>query len=137
MRQNRWKVGFRLVLVVPAVFLLAAFFGSGGSFSANSSGGEVQGTGLLLAAAILGWFFALFRGRVPRGLRDLIAYGLSYAAQVWAYMTLLTDRYPSSDPLTAIGQLPFGKIRFASNPATICGATGSRSSSGCCSSFRT
>ena len=43
---------------------------------------------------------------MPRGLRDLIAYGLSYAAQAWAYMTLLTDRYPSSDPLTAIGPLP-------------------------------
>lgn len=104
-RQNRWKVGFRLVLVVPALILLAVFFGSGGGFNSNS-GGEVQATGLLIAAAFLGWFFALARGRMPRGLRDVIAYGLSYAAQVWAYMTLLTDRYPSSDPLTAIGPLP-------------------------------
>ncbi len=43
---------------------------------------------------------------MPRGLRDLIAYGLSYGAQLWAYLLLLTDRYPSSDPLTAIGPLP-------------------------------
>jgi hypothetical protein len=104
-RQNRWKVGFRLVLVVPAFILLAAFFGSGGA-SNTSSGGGANGVGLLVAAAFLGWFFALARGRMPRGLRDLIAYGLSYAAQVWAYMALLTDRYPSSDPLTAIGPLP-------------------------------
>jgi hypothetical protein len=104
-RQNRWKVGFRLVLAVPALFLLTAFLGSVGSFNPNS-GTESSGIGLLVAAAFLGWFFALARSRMPRGLRDLIAYGLSYAAQAWAYMTLLTDRYPSSDPLTAIGPLP-------------------------------
>lgn len=104
-RQNRWKVGFRLVLVVPALILLTAFLGSGGTSSA-SSGGGANGIGLLIAAAFLGWFVALVRGRMPRGLRDLIAYGLSYAAQAWAYMALLTDRYPSSDPLTAIGPLP-------------------------------
>lgn len=103
-RQNRWKVGFRLVLVIPALILLGAFFGTGGS--ASESGGEVSRIGLLLVAAFLGWFFALARGRMPRGLRDLVAYGLSYAAQVWAYLALLTDRYPSSDPLTAIGPLP-------------------------------
>lgn len=104
-RQNRWKVGFRLVLVVPALILLAAFFGTSGGFSGTSEA-ETGRLGLLVAAALLGWFFALARARMPRGLRDLIAYGLSYAAQAWAYMTLLTDRYPSSDPLTAIGPLP-------------------------------
>jgi len=103
-RQSRWKVGFRLVLVVPALIILGAFFGSGGSVS--ESGGEVSRLGLLTTAAFLGWFFALARGRLPRGMRDLIAYGLSYAAQTWAYLVLLTDRYPSSDPLTAIGPLP-------------------------------
>jgi hypothetical protein len=62
--------------------------------------------GLLGTAALLGWFFALFRGRMPRGLRDTIAYGLSYAAQAWAYFLVLHDRFPSSDPLTAIGTPP-------------------------------
>jgi len=104
-RQNRWKVGFRLVLAVPVLLLLGAFFGSGWS-QYDSSGDEYQRIGLLVVAAVFGWFSALARGRMPRGLRDLIAYGLSYAAQAWAYLTLLTDRYPSSDPLTAIGPLP-------------------------------
>lgn len=103
-RQNRWKVGFRLVLVIPALILLGAFVGTGGN--AGESGGEVSRVGLLVVAAFLGWFFALARGRMPRGLRDLVAFGISYAAQVWAYFALLTDRYPSSDPLTAIGPLP-------------------------------
>ena len=100
-RQNRWTVLFRLPLAVPALLLLSVFFGfSGGSES------EYGSAGLLSAAAFLGWFFALARGRMPRGLRDLIAYGLSYGAQAGAYLLLATGRYPSSDPLTAIGPLP-------------------------------
>jgi hypothetical protein len=103
-RQNRWTVGFRLVLVVPALILLGAFFGSGGSYA--SSEGEAGGLGLVVAAAFLGWFVGVIRARMPRGLRDLVAFGLSYGAQAGAYMLLLTDRYPSSDPFTAIGPLP-------------------------------
>jgi hypothetical protein len=43
---------------------------------------------------------------MARGLRDLIAYVLSYAAQTWGYLLLVSDEYPDSDPLTAIGPLP-------------------------------
>lgn len=106
-RQNRWTVGFRLVLALPAFALLAVFTGSGG-FIYNSVMPRTQiGTfNLLLLAAFFGWFAAMARARMPRGLRDLIAYALSYGAQTWSYLLLLTDRYPSSDPLTAIGPLP-------------------------------
>jgi len=106
-RQNRWTVAFRFVLVVPAMLLVTALVGSGssayGSFSAQVG---FASAGLVGTAAALGWFVGLFRGRMPRGLRDLVAYGLSYGAQAWAYLLLLTGRYPSSDPLTAIGPLP-------------------------------
>ena len=37
---------------------------------------------------------------MPRGLRDLSVYCLSYGIQYWAYLLLVTDRYPDSDPLT-------------------------------------
>lgn len=105
-QQNRWTVGFRLVLAVPALALLTVLAGSGSSifdnFRSSSSGfGSTIGV-----AALLGWFYAMFKARMPRGLRDLIAYALSYGAQTWAYLLLLSDRYPSSDPLTAIGPLP-------------------------------
>jgi hypothetical protein len=107
-RQNRWTVAFRAILALPAFFLLAVLGGNSGSFSSSLSqaGAEVEGFSLLLTAAVFGWFYAMARARMPRGLRDLIAYALSYAAQFWAYLLLLTDRYPSSDPLTAIGPLP-------------------------------
>lgn len=101
-RQNRWTVGFRLVLAVPALVLLTFLAGSGLSGLNTSQ----QAPPLLVLAAILAWFFTMVKGRMPPGLRDLIAFALSYAAQTWAYLLLLTDRYPSSDPLTAIGTLP-------------------------------
>ena len=106
-RQNRWAVGFRLVLALPAMLLvtvLAGYGANGYSFLVPQL--SRVGFTVLTIAAFLGWFSALVRGRMPRGLRDMAAYGLSYGAQFWAYILLLTDRYPSSDPLTAIGPLP-------------------------------
>lgn len=99
-RQNRWSVAFRLVLVLPALLLFAVLVFNYSTYE------EASGISLLGVAAFLAWFSALARGRMPRGLRDLIAYAISYAAQLWAYLLLLTDRYPSSDPQTAIGPLP-------------------------------
>jgi hypothetical protein len=97
-RQNRWTVGFRIVLALPAL-LFAGAVGLGSS-SSSSSGG------LLLAAAFLGWFAALARASMPRGLRDAAAWGIAYTAQLYGYLFLLTDRYPDSDPLAALADLP-------------------------------
>jgi Domain of unknown function (DUF4389) len=81
--QPRWKTALRLPLAVPALLVLGAVGGAGGP-----SG----------RCAFLGWFASLARGRMPNGLRDLSAYGIGYSAQTWAYLLLLTDRYPTSDP---------------------------------------
>jgi hypothetical protein len=80
-RQSRWKTAFRFFLAIPA-FALNAAMGS-----------------LILAAAILMWFAALFTGRIPAGLRNVVAYGLRYSAQLSAYVLLLTDVYPNASPL--------------------------------------
>ncbi len=99
--QNRWKVGFRIVLAIPAVIIASALVsGSARSYGFNYS------YGLAGIAAFLGWFVAIAQARLPRGLRDLIAYGLSYSAQLDAYLFLLTDVYPDSNPLTALSDLP-------------------------------
>ncbi len=105
-RQNRWTVGFRLVLVLPALLIGGVLVGSGTVLDSFRSSGSTGFFSALALAAIFAWFYAMFRGRMPRGLRDLIAYALAYGAQTWAYLLLLTDRYPSSDPLTVIGPLP-------------------------------
>jgi hypothetical protein len=50
---------------------------------------------VLYVVAFLGAFYALATGRSPRGFRDLSAYCLRYQAQTYAYLLLLTDRYPT------------------------------------------
>jgi len=106
-RQNRWTVAFRLVLVVPALFILSVLASSTNElYGLTNNRQGSYGFSLLGLAAIFGWFVGVARGRMPRGLRDLVAYAISYTAQFWAYLLVLTDRYPSSDPLTAIGPLP-------------------------------
>lgn len=106
LRQNRWGVAFRIVLALPALVLVGVLVGSGSFFDAFRSSGRFSALTAVGVASFFGWFYALVKRRMPRGLRDLIAYALSYAAQTWAYLLLLTDRYPSSDPLTAIEPLP-------------------------------
>ena len=75
--QARWKTLLRLPLAIPAFVLLI-----------------VLGT-VLEVAAIIAWVIALALGRVPKGMRDLMAYCLRYNAQTYAYLLLLTDRYPT------------------------------------------
>lgn len=79
-RQNRWTVGFRLVLVLPALVVEGAL------------------GGVALVAALLGWFVALALGRMPVGFRNVSAYAIRYGAQTDGYLYLLTDRYPFSGP---------------------------------------
>lgn len=96
-RQSRWKTFFRLVLAVPALILGGVAIGASGVY--GGSGHVRTSFGILGTAAFLGWFAALARARMPRGLRDLSAYALWYSAQAAAYLLLVTDRYPNSDPL--------------------------------------
>lgn len=103
-RQNRWAVGFRLLLAIPAFVLASALIGWGGArVGAYGLVGGTMGT-----AAFLAWFAALVTGRMPEGLRGLLAYALRYVAQFDAYVFLLTGRYPDSDPGELQPELPHG-----------------------------
>jgi hypothetical protein len=110
--QGRWGGFFRLVLALPALVLAAALgsgltFGSSGGSSSSAQGSDygawwgVSAAGVAALAAFLAWFYALARGRAPRGIRDLVAYSLGYGAQALGYALLVTGRYPSSDPALA------------------------------------
>jgi hypothetical protein len=110
-RQNRWTVAFRLILALPSFLLAAALvgstnFGYGQSGSKGGSSFAFSSGGLVRTVAVLAWFAILARGTISRGLRDCSAYGIAYGAQLWAYLFLLTDRYPDSDPLRALPELP-------------------------------
>jgi hypothetical protein len=75
--QNRWSVAFRVLLAIPALVILNAL------------------QAVLQAVAVLGWFYALATGRMHPGLRGIGAYCLRYQAQTYAYVVVLTSRYPS------------------------------------------
>jgi hypothetical protein len=99
--QNRWSIAFRGILAIPAL-MLAGALGSGFPsvpVSDRSTTTYVSfAIGVTAAAGFLGWFASLARGRMPHGLRDLLVLALGYTAQAYAYLTFLTDRYPTSDP---------------------------------------
>ena len=76
-RQRRVITFFRLILAIPA-FVVAYVF-----------------IFVMWVVAFIGWFIALVVGRMPKGMRDLSAYCLQYESQTWAYLMILTDRYPS------------------------------------------
>jgi hypothetical protein len=110
--QGRWGAAFRIVLALPALVLSSALGGGlgygfpGGSWGSAGDGelaylGATSAGGAAAVAALLAWFAALARGRAPRGVRDLAAFALGYAAQVTGYLLLLTPRYPTADPRLA------------------------------------
>jgi hypothetical protein len=75
--QPRLVTLFRIVLVIPA-YVFSAVLGT-----------------VAQVLAFVGWFVCLVLGRIPKGMRDLIAYCIRYQAQTYAYLFLLTSRYPS------------------------------------------
>jgi hypothetical protein len=77
--QNRWTVAFRIILAIPAMIVAQVL--------RNLSG----------ILAIFSWFVALYQGSVPEGIRNFAALALRYETQTYAYVTLLTPRYPNFD----------------------------------------
>ena len=75
--QNRLTVFFRFVLAIPALLLMYIL------------------SNLTQLLAVFSWFIALVMGRVPEGLRNFAALALRIETQTYAYLMVLTSRYPS------------------------------------------
>ena len=75
--QNRLTVLFRIVLAIPALILCYVF--------------RIVNQ----LVAFLGWFYALFTGRMHEGMRDVSAWMLRYELQSYGYVMLLTGTYPT------------------------------------------
>lgn len=76
-RQNRLTVFFRGILAIPALFLANLL------------------SQLNQLLAVFSWFIALVTGRVPEGIRNFAALAIRIETQTYAYVLLLTSRYPS------------------------------------------
>jgi hypothetical protein len=75
--QNRLTVFFRIILAIPALFVANIL------------------SNLSQILAVFSWFIALVMGRVPEGLRNFAVLAQRFETQTYAYVMLLTDRYPS------------------------------------------
>jgi hypothetical protein len=73
---NRLHAAFRLITAIPPYVISYAM-------------GVVWQVG-----ALLSWFAILILGRQPKGLQDMIVLGLSYQQRAYAYMALLTEKWP-------------------------------------------
>lgn len=94
--QDRVKVGFRWILLIPASIIVNTLAPSTSSFTFGST--TSYSVGLALVIGIFAWFVCLIRARMPQGFQRGVALALSYMAQTTAYAMLLTDRYPDADP---------------------------------------
>lgn len=74
--RNRLTVGFRFILVIPQIIMLALL---------------VIAEGLVL---VIAFFAVLFSGRWPAGLRQFTVGVLRWWLRVETYLLLLTDDYP-------------------------------------------
>jgi hypothetical protein len=78
--QRRLVTLFRIPLAVPAAVLASVF-------------------GVILATSAAGaWFVALLLGRTTAGLQELGTFCLRYQLETYAYLLLLTPRYPKLAP---------------------------------------
>jgi hypothetical protein len=75
--QSRLTVLFRVILAIPALLLTNIL------------------SNLSQLLAVFSWFIALVMGRVPEGLRNFAALALRIETQTYAYLMVLTSRYPS------------------------------------------
>jgi hypothetical protein len=75
--QNRLTVFFRWILAIPVLLLTNIL------------------SNLSQLLAVFSWFIALVMGRVPEGLRNFAALAIRIETQTYAYLLLLTGRYPS------------------------------------------
>ncbi|MFJ8209177.1 DUF4389 domain-containing protein [Streptomyces sp. NPDC096033] len=75
-RQRRWTVLLRFLLLLPQ-FIVVAILGIAAFF-----------------VTVVGWFAALFTGRLPAGIAEFLGGYLAYETRVTASAMLLVDHYP-------------------------------------------
>ena len=87
---NRWTTGFRLILALPLLILLALL----GSTTVGVRVLLVGGTTVLFLPTVL---LLLLRHKYPRWWFDFALALLRFEARTTAYLFLLRDEYPSVD----------------------------------------
>jgi hypothetical protein len=97
-RLNRFTTFFRLIWIIPIAIILWLLTANGSETVLTSTGHTVSRstggiTGSLWIATLL---MIVFRARYPRWWFDFARELARFGARVGAYLTLLTDTYPST-----------------------------------------
>ena len=77
--QRRWTVLIRLILAIPLIIVVWVI------------------SIAVYIVVIVGWFGALFTGRTPTFVRDLVTIWLRLSLRLAAYLLFLTDVFPQFD----------------------------------------
>jgi hypothetical protein len=103
---NRLTTGFRLIVAIPILIVLAALGGEGAHYGNQQSWAFGGGAGGLLFLAPL--LMILFRQKYPRWWFDWNLELLRLENRVCVYLALMDDRYPSTDERQSVQlELPY------------------------------
>ena len=97
-RLDRLSTCFRPILAVPVLILLAILTASSSTHVVTETGRTVRSSGIGIsgALAIATALMIVVRQRYPRWWFDFALEFTRFGGRVGAYLTLLTDRYPST-----------------------------------------
>jgi hypothetical protein len=92
---NRLTTGLRIFTAIPIFIVLMTVSGGSWGWSYENGGGTAAGAGGLLFFGPL--LMIVFREKYPRWWYDWNLALMRFSNRVGAYLTLLNDRYPSTD----------------------------------------
>jgi hypothetical protein len=94
---DRLTTFFRLIWIIPIAIILALITTAGETATVNEVGEVIRrGGGLPSGLAVATALMILFRQRYPRWWFDFVRELARFGGRVFAYLVLLTDRYPST-----------------------------------------
>lgn len=94
---DRLTTFFRLIWIIPIAIILALITTAGETVTVNEIGEVIRrGGGLPSGLAVATALMILFRQRYPRWWFDFVRELARFGGRVFAYLVLLTDRYPST-----------------------------------------
>jgi len=94
---DRLTTLLRVACAIPILIILALITASGAATSGQDSvNSEIHG-GLAAGLAVATALMIVFRRKYPRWWFDFVRELARFGGRVFAYLSLLTDRYPSTD----------------------------------------
>jgi hypothetical protein len=108
---NRMTSFFRLLMIIPIGIVLALI--EGGGYASGGSGKVAGAVGLVVLPTLL---LILFRQKYPRWWFDWNLELMRFSARVGVYLSLMDDRYPSTDEHQAVHlEFPYPDARVELN----------------------